>query len=419
MSRKVSNITATATNVHKYVENYPDSEVDDLLQLLNMNRKTFYGYLNGLKDSPAICVNGEFKVLDNGKRLSVTDVKNYLKNDTGSSKPNKAERILYLYNLLHSNIPYGGVTIDDILNQYLRLLEDSSESLPKIDSIRRMIYRDMDELEMIGIAIDRPSTGSSKYCLRDKYLPKLPFEQASSLYVSMLLFEDTILDQLSNSAKEEFEKAFFKNSPQESEKINQRIHVVGDTLVNPSEYGQMFTKLVVAVINSYQLNITYSKLNGESSDRHINPLGLVYKRGVWYLVAQNPESNEYRTFRVDQILDVRLNNIQFEYPESFSLSEHVGSSWGVYTNDSVETVKLHFSPAVASRVKSLRYHRSQEVIDELPDGSVIVKLEVCGMLELKSWLLQWGNEVKVLEPASLRDEVINAAREIVAMYECS
>lgn len=419
LNRKVSNITAIATNVYKCIEEHPDSEVDDLLEQLNMNRRTFYEYLNGLKGSPEIYENGEFKVLEDGKRISIADVKSYLKNNTGSNKPNKPERILYLYNLLHRNIPYGGVTFEDILKQYLTLLEHSSANLPKLESIRRMIYRDMDELEMLGIIIERPSTGSPKYCLRDKYLPKLPFEQASSLYVSMLLFEDTILDQMSNSAKEEFEKAFFKNSPHESAKINERIYVVGDTLVNPSEFGDKFTKLVASVINSYQLYITYSKLNGESSNRVLNPLGLVYKRGVWYLVAERPELNEYRTFRVDQILDVRLSNIQFEYPENFSLNEHIGSSWGVFTNDSVEIVKLKFSPSVASRVKSIRYHRSQELIDELPDGSVIVKLEVCGLLELKSWLLQWGNEVKVLEPISLRDEVIKAARQIVEMYGCS
>lgn len=419
VSRKVSSITAIATNVYRCIEENPDREVNEILELLNMSRRTFYGYLIGFKNEVTICDNGKFKVLENGKRLSITDVKSHLKNDAETNKPNKPERILYLYNLLHRNIPYGGVTFEDILKQYLTLLEHSSANLPKLESIRRMIYRDMDELEMLGIIIERPSTGSPKYCLRDKYLPKLPFEQASSLYVSMLLFEDTILDQMSNSAKEEFEKAFFKNSPHESIKINERIHVVGDTLVNPSEFGDKFTKLVTAVINSYQLVITYIKLHGDLSNRLLNPLGLVYKRGVWYLVAQNPDVDEYRTFRVDQILEVSLSNVQFDYPESFSLDEHIGSSWGVYTNDRVEIVRLKFSSRVASRVRSLRYHRSQELIEELADGSVIIGLEVCGLIELKSWLLQWGNEVEVLEPISLRDEVVKSAKEIIALYEYS
>ena len=55
------------------------------------------------------------------------------------------------------------------------------------------------------------------------------------MYVSMLLFEDTILDQVSHSAKEEFE-GVFQNSPGESEKINERIHVVGYA-TNPAEFS--------------------------------------------------------------------------------------------------------------------------------------------------------------------------------------
>ncbi|NLB18544.1 MAG: WYL domain-containing protein, partial [Syntrophomonadaceae bacterium] len=268
-----------------------------------------------------------------------------------------------------------------------------------------------------GIIVERPSTGILKYCLRDKYLPKLPFEQASSLYVSMLLFEDTILDQVSHSAKEEFEKAFFKDSPGESAKINERIHVVGDTLDNPDEFSGKFTKLVTAVINSYQIEITYVKLLGDVSKRIIKPLGLVYKRGVWYTVAESTDKNEYRTFRMDQIIDIRLTNTMFDFPDDFSLEEHIGSSWGVFTNDEVQLVKLRFSPAVASRIKNLRYHRSQEVLEELPDRSVIISLKVCGLIELKGWLLQWGKEVEVLEPYSLRQQLLEAAREVVQIYE--
>lgn len=417
VSKQVSNIAATAASVYSCIEKSPEQEVEEILAQLKMGRKTFYGYLLGLADEPAICTNGEFCVRENSKRLTMNEVEQYLASQGHDNRPKRAERTLYLYNLLHRNIPYGGVTFEEILKQYITLLEHSSCVLPKVDSVRRMIYRDIDELEKIGIIVERPATGNLKYCLRDKYLPKLPFEQASSLYVSMLLFEDTILDQVSHSAKEEFEKAFFKNSPGESAKINERIHVVGDTLVNPAEFGDKFTKLVTAVINSYQIEITYVKLQGEVSRRIIKPLGLVYKRGVWYTVAEVTDKNAYRTFRVDQIISVKLTNIMFEFPADFSLEEHIGSSWGVFTNDEVQPVKLIFSPAVASRVKTLRYHRSQELLEELPDGSVIISLEVCGLIELKSWLLQWGKEVEVLEPFYLRQQLLEAAREIVQIYE--
>lgn len=405
-----------AANVYNSIREYPDREVEELLNLLGINRKSLYGCLIGLVDEKLVCHDGEFLIMEQNKRLTVAEVQHYLQSTRGEGKPKRAERILYLYNLLHRNIPYEGVTFEEIMKQYMTLLEHSSSDLPKTNSLRRMIYRDIEELEKIGIIIERPSTGSRKYCLRDKYLPKLALEQASSLYVSMLLFEDTILDEVSNSAKEEFEKAFFKNLPGESLKIDERIHVVGDTLVNPSEYSDKFTKLLTAVINSYEIELTYEKLNGEVSDRILQPLGLVYKRGVWYLVALRPDRKEYRTFRVDQILIANIKNRQFVYPDDFSLATHIGSSWGVFTNDEVQKVKLKFSSKVASRFKSQCYHRSQEILDKFPDGSIIVGLEICGLIELKGWLLQWGKEVEVLEPIYLQQMLVEAAREIVEVY---
>ncbi len=415
---KVSNITVMATNIYRYIEEHPNQEVEDILDSLNITRPSFYRCLLGFKDEMAICKGNNFYVVENGRNLTVKDIKRYLEEDVSTSyRPSKVERILYLYNLLHGHIPYGGVSFDDIMQQYIILLEHSSINLPKRESISRSIYRDLGELEKIGIVVERPSTGNKKYCLRDKYLPKLSFEQASSLYISMLLFEDTILDQVSSSAKAEFEKAFFRNSPHESKKIAQRIHVVSDTLVNPNDFSDSFTKLIAGVINSYQITINYVKLNGEVSDRLLNPVGLVYKRGVWYLVAKKAVGQDYRTFRVDQILGVNLRNIQFVYPDDFSLREYIGSSWGVFTNDEVQNVKLKFSPQVCTRVKNIRYHRTQKVIEEMADGSIIIGLEVCGLIELKGWLLQWGKEVEVLEPIFLRQELRKLAQEVVELYE--
>ncbi|NLJ73286.1 MAG: WYL domain-containing protein [Syntrophomonadaceae bacterium] len=417
-SGQVSNITAMATNIYRCIEKRPNIEVEIILAELNITRLSLYNYLIAFKEEVAIYDEGVFKVCDNGKNLTLDKVETYLQKELPvSNKPSKVERILYLYHLLYANIPYGGVSFDDIMHQYITLLEHSSASLPKEKSISRTIYRDIEELEKIGIIIDRPSTGNKKYCLRYNYLPKLSFDQASFLYVSMLLFEDTILDRVSSSALAEFEKAFFKNSPNVSENITTRIHVVGDTLANPAKFSERFTKLIAAVVNSYQIKITYIKLNREISERFLQPVGLVFKRGVWYLVANNIDNNEYRIFRTDQIMEVTLRNIQFEYPEDFSLENYIGDSWGVFTNDKVEEVILRFSPRVSTRVKNLQYHRSQKLLEELPDGSVIIGLEVCGLIELKSWLLQWGNEVMILEPKYLGEELAIMAQEIVKLYK--
>ena len=138
---------------------------------------------------------------------------------------------------------------------------------------------------------------------------------------------------------------------------------------------------------------------------------------MWYLIALVPDSGEYRTFRVDQIISILgYENETFAYPEGFTLNGHIGSSWGVFCNDTVQTVRLKFSPRVAHRVKNLRYHPTQEMVEDAADGSVVLQFKVCGLLELKTWIIQWGTEVEVLEPSELRNQIRQMAEDIVKIF---
>jgi len=366
-----------------------------------------------------ICIDGKFPLLVRGRQLSLRTVKNYLdkleKERVEGPKP--AERLLYLYINLHNSIPFGGLSMNEIKRGYEELVEKSGGKSPSDVALKRMIFRDLVELERIGINIQRPSTGSSKYCLAERYLPKLSPDSAAAVYVSMLLYENTLLDKATTCAKNEIEKTFFKNANMKAELLSERIYVIGDTLSHPEEFGDTLGKLVRAVAESFKQKIAYAKVNGEVSERIIHPLGIVCKRNVWYVIAYAPERKDYRTFRVDQIISVvNHENSSFKYPKGFRITDHIGDSWGVYCDDPVRRVQLKFSRAVANRVKNLRYHHSQEIIEEGRDGSLIVEFEACGFKELQSWILQWGPEVEVLEPIDLREQVRERARQVVQLY---
>ena len=402
-----------------YLTEQPDQTEKALMEALGFQKNTLYRLLSNLSNDPMICIDGKFPLLVRGRQLSLRTVKNYLdkleKERVEGPKP--AERLLYLYINLHNSIPFGGLSMNEIKRGYEELVEKSGGKSPSDVALKRMIFRDLVELERIGINIQRPSTGSSKYCLAERYLPKLSPDSAAAVYVSMLLYENTLLDKATTCAKNEIEKTFFKNANMKAELLSERIYVIGDTLSHPEEFGDTLGKLVRAVAESFKQKIAYAKVNGEVSERIIHPLGIVCKRNVWYVIAYAPERKDYRTFRVDQIISVvNHENSTFKYPKGFRITDHIGDSWGVYCDDPVRRVQLKFSRAVANRVKNLRYHHSQEIIEEGRDGSLIVEFEACGFKELQSWILQWGPEVEVLEPIDLREQVRERARQVVQLY---
>lgn len=95
----------------------------------------------------------------------------------------------------------------------------------------------------------------------------------------------------------------------------------------------------------------------------------------------------------------------------------MAQSWGVINDGEIFKVRLKFSPEVAHRVKRMIYHPSQAIEEESADGSVIMSFEACGIDEMKTWLVQWGEMVEVLEPDWLREDICELARNVLEIYK--
>jgi predicted DNA-binding transcriptional regulator YafY len=78
-------------------------------------------------------------------------------------------------------------------------------------------------------------------------------------------------------------------------------------------------------------------------------------------------------------------------------------------------VRLRFDASVAHRVREAVWHRSQQLV-ELPDGGIELTVTVAGIVEIRPWIMSWGEAVEVLEPPALRDAVASAVRAAAARY---
>jgi predicted DNA-binding transcriptional regulator YafY len=99
----------------------------------------------------------------------------------------------------------------------------------------------------------------------------------------------------------------------------------------------------------------------------------------------------------------------FEVPADFSPSEYARSAFGIF-GGKAETVELVFDAGIAGYVRERSWHESQKLADE-PDGGVRLTLEVAPSFDLKAWIKGFLPHVRIVAPASLRDDV---AREIEA-----
>jgi proteasome accessory factor B len=125
-----------------------------------------------------------------------------------------------------------------------------------------------------------------------------------------------------------------------------------------------------------------------------------------------------RTLKVERMRNAILTSDRYEIPEEFDPDAWLAHSWGIWSSDTtaVAQVRLRFDASVAPRVRESIWHRSQQ-ITELPDGGVEMTLTVAGIVEIRPWILGWGDAVEVLEPPELREVVAGAVRRAAARYE--
>ncbi len=96
-----------------------------------------------------------------------------------------------------------------------------------------------------------------------------------------------------------------------------RIDPTGWGQIGPAQRAPFVDLLSKAVIAGRQVNMRYATPGNEVSERIVHPLGLVTKRGVWYLVANTDKG--LRTFRLSRVKDAVLLDDPVERPDDFDL----------------------------------------------------------------------------------------------------
>jgi predicted DNA-binding transcriptional regulator YafY len=134
-----------------------------------------------------------------------------------------------------------------------------------------------------------------------------------------------------------------------------------------------------------------------------------------YLIGWDETRDALRTFKIERIRDVALTPRTFDPPVGGSLERALRGAWDIIADQPATAVTLRFAPAVAARVLETTWHASQRV-ETLPDGALIWRGVVAGTIEIRLWILSWGDDVEVLEPEALRNDVASTHRRAAAVH---
>jgi predicted DNA-binding transcriptional regulator YafY len=141
--------------------------------------------------------------------------------------------------------------------------------------------------------------------------------------------------------------------------------------------------------------------------RRLDPLGLVLKVGVWYLLARR--RGEERVYRVSRIVAARERPEPYERPPEFDLAD-------AWARRSEAFERGHRQVEVTLRVprNQVRYLRATRVVEDGERPTVIARFE--GFDHAVHSLLAYGPQAEVLAPRALRLKIAAAVSETAALY---
>jgi predicted DNA-binding transcriptional regulator YafY len=170
-----------------------------------------------------------------------------------------------------------------------------------------------------------------------------------------------------------------------------------------------------AVLSRRTLKMRYrTGRTGTISSRGLDPYRVWYQSGGLYVVGFDHKSAEIRTFAVDRIRALEAGTQHFEPDSTFDFDTYLGGSFGVIAEPATR-VRIRFDRRWATYIEERIWHGSQR-ITKRTGGKLELEMHVGGTVELRTWILSFGSGAEVLEPASLRDEVLTELRAALSRY---
>lgn len=312
---------------------------------------------------------------------------------------------------------------DRLLNILLHLQAKgkttAKELSKKLEISERTVHRDMEALSAAGVPIFAERGIGGGWSLSDGYRTNLTGFKKEEVLSLFLLQSSRVLEDLGK--KKDFDSAFIKllaalppAYKKDAETARQRIHVDGAGWNRAIRDLPLLPLLQDAVWEERKLKIIYEK-DGKQESRLLEPLGLVAKDTIWYLVARR--SREMRVYRISRIIEAKITEERFDRPKKFDLAKY-WEEWLVEFRSRLPQylAKIRIKEEDTVKIKNLPYAKIKSVSPPRK-GFVIYELD----LEAKEWalgmMLYLGEAGVVLEPQELKDAVLEKTRAILQAYE--
>ncbi len=196
---------------------------------------------------------------------------------------------------------------------------------------------------------------------------------------------------------------------------NMKDRILFEDIPRGTEYLQT---IIDAMQQSKELAIDYQPFYGHRASYTIQPYAMKTYHQRWYVLGFIKELNAIRNIALDRLLEMTIKEQPFKFPKNFNAEKYYANTVGIFVNEKLSPVKVTLK-AYGKQIEYLRslpLHKSQcETFSKYGEFCVF-EYKLCLTPELSSQILAMGENVEVLEPIELREDIMSRLNDCLNRY---
>ncbi len=190
----------------------------------------------------------------------------------------------------------------------------------------------------------------------------------------------------------------------------------GNLIIDAGPWGDTVgykTKLILvqkAIEEQRVLSITYHDRNGERSSRDIEPHVIVFKQGLWYVYAYCRLRNSFRFFKTGRIEQANISNLHFTRKE-IAEGELPLDFW--HNSIEAQSIVMEIDKSVLSDVEEWLGIENVSLVGDKHIAEATLPYDD----GLVSKIMSYGNGIKVISPADLKQKIKEKAKALINIYK--
>jgi len=287
---------------------------------------------------------------------------------------------------------------------------------------RRTVFRDLKALTMAGIPVVRDRSRGGYRISECFFLPPTSLSVGEALAMVLLAREyggrsGIPCQQAALRAAAKIEGSLPESLRRDLAPLADAVRLKPPRVADLTGRHDVYDHMLAAASQQRVVRIFYDSLfEGRIVRTRLKPYRLLFANHAWYVIGHSSMHRALRLFNLLRIRQIEPTTERFRVPRTFSVDRFLGNAWHLIRGDKTYSVVLRFTPKVARNVAEVRWHKTQ-CAQFLSDGSLEFRVHVEGVDEIAWWVLGYGDQVYVVEPACLRERVCQVARNMLQQYD--